>query len=189
MWQQKTACVGIVCVYVRVLFSLYRYHWCQSNALNRKIIKLSSHASQMKIWFLTGKMVRTQFQCLYLNNRRMICGTWACRMQRPCIIIMICLRPFESTLYSNLLSIYFDIILCVPFVKVTLCVCIQCISAALYQKPYMPKTEWKLRLNQFQKTKLFLTQFHIKMTTILCDLVSHRSNIFINRANIPKYGE
>lgn len=61
-------------------------------------------------------------------------------------------------------------------------------TAAVYQKPYMPKLKWKMRLNQFQKTKLFLTQFHIKMTTILCDLVSHRSNIFINRANIPKYG-
>lgn len=134
MWQQKTACVGIVCVFV------YCFHFTAiiDAKVMRWIEKLSNCPLMRAKWkfdFWLVKWYAPSVQCLYLNNRRMICGTWACRMQRPCIIIMICLRPFESTLYSNLLSIYFGIILCVPFVKVTLCVCIplQCIKNHICQ--------------------------------------------------------
>lgn len=140
-------CVFVYCFHFTAIIDAKVMRWIE------KLSNCPLMRAKWKFDFWLVKWYAPSVQCLYLNNRRMICGTWACRMQRPCIIIMICLRPFESTLYSNLLSIYFDIILCVPFVKVTLCVCIP--TAAVYQKPYMPKlTEMENALESIPKNEI-----------------------------------
>lgn len=58
MWtKQKVTLLSIV-------FSFNRYHWCSRNAIwMGKIIKLSSHANQMEIWFAPGN-THTRWACI-----------------------------------------------------------------------------------------------------------------------------
>lgn len=101
---------GCVCLVLCAcaLFSLSRYHWCSCNALNRKIIELSSHANQMEIWFtFVKRMSAAPNRCLYQNNKGKIAREseqYGSSLHFCFATVMICLRAFKSTLYCQFIS-------------------------------------------------------------------------------------